>query len=312
MRRLLGRQESIETISDEAFVDYCYDQFMSRPPHPDEKSAYMTGLAHGMTRAEILNKFIESVRFQTAMNSSARAEYVPAGHFGSVIPSQEDVAVVDAMTDDLQNLPGVDLRIEQQIELLESFKPYYDELPYLQTSPPPSLRYETDNPGFSVSDMILLNGMMRHFKPKRMIEIGCGFSSSVMLDTNEIFFDNQIEQTFVDPYPQLFQSLVKPEDERRFTLHARPVQDLPLSTFERLETNDILFIDSSHVSKAGSDVNYLFFDVLPRLKPGVVVHIHDIFYPLELPVGWMHEGRFWNEQYLLRAFLMFNASFEIL
>jgi hypothetical protein len=79
-----------------------------------------------------------------------------------------------------------------------------------------------------------------------------------------------------------------------------------------LEANDILFIDSSHVSKAGSDVNHLFFTVLPRLKPGVLVHVHDVFYPFEYPLGWLRQGRAWNELYLLRAFLQYNTAFEML
>lgn len=91
------------------------------------------------------------------------------------------------------------------------------------------------------------------------------------------------------------------------------VEDVDLAFFDAFEENDLLFIDSSHVSKAGSDVNYLFFEVLPRLKPGVVVHIHDIFLPDEYPKVWViDQGRNWNEQYLLRAFLQFNREWEIL
>src|SRR5205823_145096 len=91
------------------------------------------------------------------------------------------------------------------------------------------------------------------------------------------------------------------------------VQNIPLAEFQSLAANDILFIDSSHVSKLGSDVNFLFFNVLPSLPPGVIVHIHDIFLPGEFPRQWIQdELRFWNEQYLLRAFLTFNREFEVL
>ncbi len=75
---------------------------------------------------------------------------------------------------------------------------------------------------------------------------------------------------------------------------------------------DILFIDSTHVSKIGSDVNRLIFDILPALPRGVVVHFHDIFFPFEYPLEWLYEGRAWNEAYLLRAFLSYNKSFKIL
>ncbi len=100
--------------------------------------------------------------------------------------------------------------------------------------------------------------------------------------------------------------------QKRGTILEKGVQDVPLSVFECLEANDILFIDSTHVCKTGSDVNYLFFEVLPRLKPGVVVHVHDIFHPFEYPKRWVMEGRAWNEVYLLRAFLQFNSAFKVL
>ena len=90
-----------------------------------------------------------------------------------------------------------------------------------------------------------------------------------------------------------------------------PVQDVPVSVFESLEANDILFIDSSHVSKVASDVNWLVFTVLPVLERGVYVHIHDIFYPFEYRPDWVHQGRAWTEAYLIRAFLEFNDAFEM-
>jgi hypothetical protein len=92
---------------------------------------------------------------------------------------------------------------------------------------------------------------------------------------------------------------------------AQRVQDVPLSTFTALQANDILFVDSSHVVKVGSDVAWILFEILPCLAPGVIVHFHDIPYPFEYPLHWLHAGRAWNEAYVLRAFLQFNADFEI-
>lgn len=316
-RRMLGRMESIERLSDRQFVTYCYDRFFGRSPNAEEMAAYTAGLARGMTRAEVLAKFLSTDYVETAMRtaqSPEQKEYVPAGHFGSVVPSAEDIAAATDYVVDLTDLPGIELRLAEQVALIESFKPYYDELPYLQPSPDRTLRYAADNRAFLLSDTILLNGMIRHFRPKRIVEIGCGNSSAVMLDTNGLFFDNQIELTFVDPYPQILEGMMRPGDKDLPTVDLKvlPVQKLPVTFFDRLEANDILFIDSSHVSKAGSDVNYLFFEVLPRLKPGVIVHVHDILYPFELPRAWLEEGRFWNEQYLLRAFLTHNNSYELL
>jgi len=96
-------------------------------------------------------------------------------------------------------------------------------------------------------------------------------------------------------------------------LLARPVQEVGLAPFLALEAGDVLFIDSSHVAKTGSDVNFLYFEVLPRLAAGVVVHVHDVFLPDEYPPEWvLDEGRSWNEQYLLRALLMHSRAFRVL
>ena len=95
-------------------------------------------------------------------------------------------------------------------------------------------------------------------------------------------------------------------------LITQKVQDVPLNMFEKLQKGDILFIASSHVCKTGSDVNFLYFEILPRLKSGVMIHIHDIFLPFEYPVEWvLDENRSWNEQYLLRALLMYSDTFRV-
>jgi hypothetical protein len=95
------------------------------------------------------------------------------------------------------------------------------------------------------------------------------------------------------------------------TIVARNFQDVPPDTFSTLSAGDILFIDSSHVSKTDSDVNYAFFEILPRLSSDVNVHFHDVFHPFEYPKEWVYQGRAWNEAYILRAFLQYNQTFTI-
>lgn len=91
------------------------------------------------------------------------------------------------------------------------------------------------------------------------------------------------------------------------------MEEIPLSTFQKLKENDILFIDSSHVLKIGSDVFYEYLEIIPRLNKGVIVHSHDIFFPEEYCKEWVVKKQiFWNEQYLLQSFLSFNDSFEVL
>src|ERR1017187_3178032 len=132
-----------------------------------------------------------------------------------------------------------------------------------------------------------------------------------MLDLNERVLGGGVNFTFIDPDMARLRPLLREGDAAHATLIERRVQEVPLEVFAALGANDVLFIDSSHVSKIGSDVNRLFFDVLPALAPGVLIHIHDVAGNLEYPREWLDEGRAWNEQYLLRAFLMHNTAYRI-
>lgn len=119
--------------------------------------------------------------------------------------------------------------------------------------------------------------------------------------------------THIEPYPALLHSLLKQSDiDSPFTrILPHRLQEIDEKLFEELEANDILFIDSTHIAKINSDVNRIFFEILPRLKRGVYIHFHDIFYPFSYPNDWLRDKNSWNEAYLLRAFLSFNPAFEI-
>ena len=132
-----------------------------------------------------------------------------------------------------------------------------------------------------------------------------------MLDTRERL-PAPLELTFIEPYPARLRSLLRPADADTTRVLEQRVQDVPVDVFQCLRAGDILFIDSSHVSRVGSDVNYLFFEILPVLEPGVIVHVHDVLWPFEYPRTWVLEGRAWNEAYLLRAFLQYNSTFEVM
>lgn len=205
---------------------------------------------------------------------------------------------------------GIDMNEAAQLELLAHFEALYPTIDFPATRGA-THRYHYENPAYSYSDAIMLDCMLRHFRPRRIIEVGSGYSSCAILDTRERHLDGQLEVTFVEPYPELLQSLLRPGDRESIEIIPSRVQDVPLDQFRRLQAGDFLFIDSTHVSKTGSDVNYLVFDVLPALNAGVHVHFHDVFYPFEYPAEWVLGGRSWNEQYVLRAFLQYNARFSI-
>lgn len=240
--------------------------------------------------------------------------FAPPGHFYSPIPDYSDIKTgsyshIDATNEDIS---GLDLNKKYQLNLVEQFSAFKSDIPWPADGKNPDLRFHFDNIYFSYGDAVALFCMMRRFKPKRMIEVGSGHSSAAMIDTDKHFLGEATEFTFIDPYPSRLKNLLSKEDLSRIKLIENPVQQVPVSRFEALKQHDILIIDSSHVSKTGSDVGYLVHRVLPNLAPGVIVHFHDILWPFEYPKKWMKAGRAWNEVYLILAFLQYNSAFDIL
>lgn len=257
----------------------------------------------------------ENARLATEVAAQGRilaewSRFSPPGHFYSPLPSREEVAEAFARGGFGPPFPAVDLNESGQLARLERFAGWYPEQPYPE-QPSPGWRFHLDNPSYGHYDAIMLYGMLREARPRRIIEVGSGFSSAAMLDLNERLLGDAVHFTFIDPDMTRLRPLLREGDAARFRLIEQRVQDVPLEIFSALEENDVLFIDSSHVSKIGSDVNRLYFDVLPVLAPGVLVHIHDVAGNLEYPRHWLDEGRAWNEQYVLRAFLMYNPAWRI-
>jgi hypothetical protein len=232
----------------------------------------------------------------------------PPGHFYSPIPNATDVAT--GLASASAPPAGIELNEENQRALLPEFERTFPLLRF-PDKPRPGRRYFYDNGSFGALDALCLATLTRRFETRRIVEVGSGHSSAAMLDLRDDGLLPDAELTFVDPDFSRLHALLLPGDAARVRLIDRRVQDVEPAVFDQLEAGDLLFIDSSHVSKIGSDVNHLLFAVLPRLKPGVLVHLHDIFDGFEYPREWFAEGRHWNEQYLVRAFLMYNRAFEI-
>lgn len=234
----------------------------------------------------------------------------PPGHYHSPVPRLDELEAREAeLFRPRDTLPGIDVRAKEQRARVRSFAPLYAEQPFADR-PQRGLRYGFHNDFYSYGDALFLHCMLRSTAPRRLIEVGCGHSSCVILDTRDRFLDG-LDYTLVEPYPERLLRLVHKDDLSSLRLHRQPVQDVPLETFCALEAGDILFIDSTHVTRAGSDVNRLCLEVLPSLKAGVLVHLHDIFWPFEYPKEWIWEGRGWNEAYLVRALLTFSTAFEM-
>lgn len=192
--------------------------------------------------------------------------------------------------------PAIDFNQEAQLNLITQLVQYRVELEQLD--------FDFDNVFFSSFDAAVYYALLRHLQPQRVIEIGGGYSTQ--LAGKALTRNGKGRLTCIEPFPEARLLDAKLDIE----LIQTPVEQVDVDFFSCLEPNDILFIDSSHAVKFGSDVCYEFLEVLPRLKPGVWIHVHDIFFPHDYPAEWLLKRRMaLNEQYLLEAFLAFNHSF---
>lgn len=173
-------------------------------------------------------------------------------------------------------------------------------------------RYEAANGMFAKLDGLVLYGMLRRTRPRRIIEIGSGWSTKLSMDTSEKYYDGKVSITCIEPYPERLLAGLSEHPYARFELRQTMVQEVDLSLFETLEAGDILFIDSSHVIRTGGDVPFELFRILPRLKRGVRIHFHDILYPFTYPKEWLRQGRPYTEAYAVRALLTGNPAYEML
>jgi len=207
-------------------------------------------------------------------------------------------------------LVGIDMNDEEQLRLLlevfPQFRGEYESLPTAPTDDPTAFHF--GNSLFDGTDALALYCMLRHLRPGRVIEVGSGYSTR--LAAQAALANGSTEFVCIEPYPDevLQEGLVGLTS----LITARP-EEVSVDLFTALRANDVLLIDSSHVVRIGGDVAFLFLEVLPRLQAGVVVHVHDVFLPHQYPREWVvDELRFWNEQFLLQAFLDFNSAFRVL
>ena len=235
-------------------------------------------------------------------------------HFYSPVPDTRILRKTMKRWNAPSRLAGVNISQEAHEIFLRNLQPYSPEtasLPDYQ-----SVTQQGLGEGYSEVDAHTLYLMLRHVKPKRMMEVGSGVSTLFALEAlakNGAEGAEKPTVTCIEPYPR--RGLLNLADSGKVHLIKDFVQDVPVKTFQELGEGDVLFIDSSHVLKLDSDVQYLYLEVLPQLQKGVVIHIHDIFFPFATPEPetWIfRQHQFWNESPLVQAFLAFNPAFEIL
>ena len=228
----------------------------------------------------------------------------PPGHFYSPIVNQDEIEN-DAIWSREVNCSGIDFGDEQHKTLLDEM--ITDKAVYPYHAPrDESWQFVENNGVFEWMDSKVLFHFLRAQMPKRIIEVGSGYSTSIMADIKN-HYQPDMHITCIEPYPTPFLMQLKHVDS---LLPAR-LQTLDLSLFDSLQSGDLLFVDSSHVVKTGSDVCRILFDILPRLPSGVFIHFHDIFLPYEYPKIWIQQGFNWNEQYTIKALLLGSKMFDI-
>jgi predicted O-methyltransferase YrrM len=261
-----------------------------------------------------LPRLVHTPRYYTELfrRWERRGVHITPVHFYSPIADVGQLG--DSPWQEPYDLTGIDMNVDVQLHLLEhsfpQFRAEYEQLPRAPVDD--ALAFFFDNGMFSGTDALVLYCMLRHFQPRRVIEVGSGFSTRLTLQALKC--NGFGDLVCIEPFPtspgqhDLFRQSVT-----GLELLAQPVQHVDLAVFETLMAGDVLFIDSSHVARIGGDVPFLYLRVLPRLAPGVIVHVHDVFLPFEYPRDWVMEHlRFWNEQYLLYAFLLHNTEWEVL
>jgi predicted O-methyltransferase YrrM len=243
--------------------------------------------------------------------------HIVPGHYYQPIPDVKDLSTRKKFVWKGSEMIGIDMSDERQLrflkEIFSKYREEYANFPKDKDQRDSDYDFYFGNGAFEAVDAEVLYCMVRHFKPSRIIEIGSGFSTLLFIKAIEANKSQEKKESSliaVDPTPS---KVIKSGTPGFIKLIPQEVQELDLDFFQQLESGDILFIDSSHVVRIGGDVNYLYLDVLPRIKEGVIVHAHDIFLPSQYPERWvLSEHRFWTEQYLLQAFLTCNSAFEVL
>ncbi len=248
--------------------------------------------------------------YRRLYESAERLHKINPGDYSSAIPSPRDIERESTESFEIHDdsLAAIPLRTTEQLSLLNELTPI---IARWRSGLSSADRYRVDNDWFQFTDAAVLHAMMRLVRPQRVIEIGSGYSSCVMLDTLESDPDLNCELTLIEPAPERLHSRLRPADLASVEhLHCE-LQAVPMERFAALRDGDFLFVDSSHVSKCGSDVNRIIHHILPSIAAGVVVHFHDIFFPFRYPSSLLDNGHYWNESYILRAFLEFNDAFEL-
>jgi hypothetical protein len=295
-----------------AFVQGLFLHLLQRSTMTDDETSYWTEfLVSRQDPVDVFHRFVASREYEElrGRERTAKTAY-PSGHFYSPVVRVSDVVENENLVFSPKELLGIDLAMESQRQLFETLSSFFPSMPFTD-KPGDGHRYGYDNSSYGFGDACIYWAIIGLFRPRRILEVGSGFSSALALDAIESF-NCSTSCTFVDPYPELLNDVVGCVEPHHKVVD-QPIQRVGIELIAALESDDILFVDSSHVAKTGSDVVYEITEMLPRLSSGVIVHFHDVFVNFEYPKAWvLDDNKSWNELYMLHSFLMFNHEFQVI
>lgn len=293
-----------------SYLESLFEHLLLRKPRATELDHWLQALQRGLPERDLFRLFVQSKEY---LEKHKVLPGFPDGHYYSPVVCPDEVLGYWQRSSALgaHELSGIDLDLDSMTDFWKQNAACIRAAPF-SDEPGAETRYYYNDGRYPKADALVLMCMINTFRPKRIIEIGSGFSSAVMLDTADMLNITDLQITCIDPSADRLRSLLRPNDHARVRVVEDFVQNVPLETFDALGAHDFLFIDSSHVLKTGSDVHFELFSILPRLQPGVRVHFHDIQFPFEYPKQWVFDKKWsWNEIYALRAYLMFSSKFKI-
>jgi hypothetical protein len=311
---------SVETVSEPRRFDitssrsYIHDLFtfvLDRSTvNEQELNHWVEYLVKSQNPADVLRRFGRSEENTSRLEAKAEARSgYPAGHFYSPVVDVDQFRRHETRIYGPRALIGIDLNVPVQKMVFDRLKRHIELMPFSEASDGHH-RYYYSNTSYGFGDAAIYWAMLSDLRPRRIIEVGSGFTSALALDAIDVL-GLQTTCTFIDPHPQLLLEVSQPFASCHRIL-TQEVQTIDPGVVDDLGPNDILFIDSSHVVKTGSDVHFELTELLPRLHSGVIVHFHDMFYPFEYPKRWVDDLRkSWNELYFIQSFLMWNREFSV-
>ena len=300
----------MENIEARQFVQDLYTHLLRREPGESELNRWVSLAVDRLRPEQVLRAFVDSKEYAAR---NAVSSLFAAGHYHS--PVVDPATIKDyyarSCNETVDDLAGIKINQDEMVAFWDASLPFIRTTPFTEAKDP-ARRFFYEGSPYPWGDAIMLRAMIGYYRPRRVIEIGSGFSTACMLDSADECSHDGMDVTCIEPFPDRLHKLLRPSDYKRVEIIPALVQDVALERFDLLDAGDMLFIDSTHVLKTGSDVHYEFFSILPRLRPGVLIHVHDCPFPFEYPEKWVFELNYsWNEAYALRALLMYSDRFLI-